>query len=105
VYDARKLSSMLQFMGGKPMLTLRDHDNGRIKVFKGNNWIATVVPGSVWLIDEQAALLSYPDSELEWRGSYDTIASGLSVLQQTGEWEKAEEAFEATRELDAWLDF
>jgi len=105
MYDARKVSSLLQFMGGKPMLTLRDHTNGRIKVFKGNDWIATIVPGSIWMIDQQACLLSYPDSEIEWRGSYDAIAFGLSALQQTEDWFKAEEAFESATETEAWLGF
>ncbi len=105
MYDARKVSSMLQFMGGKAMLTLRDHENGRIKVFKGSAWVATIIPGHVWMIDQQACLLSHPDSEIEWRGTYDAIAFGLSALQQTEDWNKADGAFEAATETEAWLGF
>ena len=105
MYDARKLNSMLSFKGGKPLLTLRDHEKGRIKVFKGGDWIATVVPRALWLIDEQAALLSYPDSNQEWRGGYDAIAFGLSVLQQTEDWIQAEEGFENFARLEADCGF
>lgn len=101
--NASCLTSCLRFEGGKPLLILRDHEEGRIKVFLRGVWIATVVPGRLFRHPEVEAFLisrDLPDGqEIEWGGEYDAIAAGLSELQQTGDWGDASDAVEEASEL------
>ena len=85
--NARELTEWLQFVGGKPMLILRDHEGGRIKVFQSGEWIATVGPGSLLGLDEEAFFLGKTgDIEgCEERTTWGGIAALLSQYQQTGE--------------------
>ncbi len=83
-------------------MVLRDHEvgGGRIIVYIGGQRVATVGPGELIRADEQAFLLSYPDSEMEFRSSWGGIAEGLSVLQQTGSWHEVLECFEGQWAFD-----
>lgn len=104
MFDARSLSSRLAFKGGLPLLVLRDHEGGRIKVFRDSQWVATIVPGSLLCLDCEALLLSYPDSNVEWRGRLAIIAVGLNAFQQSnGDWNAADDAWEYGVRLEAWL--
>ena len=98
---AANFSHLCKFIGGKPSLIFRDHVGGRIMVFRGNCWIATICPGKLLGLNCQAALLTYdPDPELEWRGSYSNIASALSEFQQSQNWDVANGAFFELSEND-----
>lgn len=91
--NARAFSHLCRFKGGLPSLVFRDHEGGRIKVFMLNKWIATVVPQGL-LCDDTPVLLSLGvEPEIEWRGTYEQLAIGLSELQQTADWEAADTAF------------
>jgi hypothetical protein len=84
--NAIKLSGMLQFVGGKPMLILRDHEQGRIKVFKSGVWIATVGPGAVLGVDTEACLMGKEGDveDVEERTTWGGVAWWLSEYQQHG---------------------
>ena len=84
--NAIKLSGMLQFVGGKPMLILRDHEEGRIKVFMGGVWIATVGPGAVLGVDTEACLMGKEGDveDVEERTTWGGGAWWLSAYQQHG---------------------
>lgn len=83
--NARELNGMLRFVGGRPMLILRDHEDGRIKVLQSGRWILTVVPGHLLMDDCEAVLLGreeegfYDEERTTWGG----VAYALSMLQQT----------------------
>ena len=105
--NARELYTSLQYVGGMTSLILRDHDCGRIKVLRDGVWVATIVPGYVMSYPEYSALLLSKDlegdREYEWRGTYGDIACGLSELQQTGDWDKADDAFNDARDTTELL--
>ena len=83
--NARELNGMLRVVGGRPMLILRDHAGGRIKVFQSGRWIFTVIPGHLMGSNAEAVLLGREDEGFydEERSTWDGIAYALSVLQQT----------------------
>ena len=85
--NAIKLSGMLQFVGGKPMLILRDHEEGRIKVFQSGVWIATVIPGPLMGEKTAEAILMGKEGDIaedEERTTWGGVAWWLSEYQQSG---------------------
>ena len=99
--DAALFRMMCRFEGGKPGLYFRDHLAGRIKVLTAKNeWIATLIPGELMLVDAECVLLSLHDS-YEWRVSYGEAAALVSALQQGG-WDAVDEVYYAI--MDANLD-
>ena len=91
--DAQKFASMCRFEGGKPGLYFRDHLAGRIKVLTAKNeWIATLIPGELLLVDAECVLLSMDNSH-EFRVSYGEAAALISALQQGG-WDAVGEVYE-----------
>ena len=94
---------MCRFEGGKPGLYFRDHLAGRIKVLTATGeWIATLIPGELMLVDSEAVVLSFDQaSDYEWRVSYGEAAALISALQQGG-WDAADEVYDAI--MDAGLD-
>ena len=102
--NAAHFSMMCRFEGGKPGLYFRDHIAGRIKVMTTKNeWIATVIPGELMLVDAECVLLSI-DGDDEYRVSYGEAAALVSALQQGG-WDAADEAYDAIVEAGLDLDF
>ena len=102
--NAAIVRMMCRFEGGKPGLYFRDHIAGRIKVMTAKNeWIATLIPGELMLVDAECVLLSIDDS-YEWRVSYGEAAALVSALQQGG-WDAADEAYDAIVEAGLDLDF
>ena len=102
--DAALFRMMCRFEGGKPGLYFRDHIAGRIKVMTAKNeWIATVIPVELLLVDAECVLLSLHDS-YEWRVSYGEAAALISALQQGG-WDAADEAYDAIVEAGLDLGF
>ena len=93
--NARELNGMLRFAGGRPMLILRDHVGGRIKVFEGGKWAWTIIPGHLLGIREEVELLEYEGAERQERCSWAKVAFMLSELQQTGDYPCAEEIEES----------
>ena len=85
--NASHLFSSLRFVGGRPMLILRDHTEGRIKVFLGGKWVATAIPGHLLRLDCDAVLLGMSDEgyDFEERTTWGGIMVALSEFQQTGE--------------------
>lgn len=85
--NVSRLFSSLRFVGGRSMLILRDHTEGRIKVFLNGKWVATVIPGSVIMQDCDAVLLGMSDEgyDFEERTTWGGIMVALSEFQQTGE--------------------
>ena len=104
--NASKFRMMCRFEGGKPGLYFRDMVAGRIKVMTAKNeWIATVIPGGLLLVDSEAVVLSKDQaSDYEWRVSYGEAAALVSALQQGG-WDAADEAYDAIAEAGLDLDF
>ena len=97
--NAALFRMMCRFEGGKPGLYFRDHIAGRIKVMTAKNeWIATVIPGELMLVDAECVLLSLHDS-YEWRVSYGEAAALISAFQQGG-WDAADETYDAIREAN-----
>ena len=84
--NAARLFSMLAFVGGRPMLILRDHTEGRIKVFLNGKWSFTVIPGRLLELDCEAVLLGIDDEGFhdEERTTWGGVAFALSIFQQTG---------------------
>lgn len=79
---AAYLTGMLKFSAEHPMIFLRDHVGGRIRVLaRDGEWLATIVPN---FSIEGHVLLFRNSSEDEFRGSWGLIATVLSVYQQTG---------------------
>ena len=102
--DAALFRMMCRFEGGKPGLYFRDHIAGRIKVLTATGeWIATVIPGELMLVDAECVLLSLHDS-YEWRVSYGEAAALVSALQQGG-WDAVDAAYDAIVEAGLDLDF
>ena len=94
---------MCRFEGGKPGLYFRDHIAGRIKVLTATGeWIATVIPGELMLVDAECVLLSIDDG-YEWRVSYGEAAALISALQQGG-WDAVDEVYYAIVEAGLDLD-
>lgn len=85
--NASRLFSSLSFVGGRPMLILRDHTAGRVKVYMGGKWIMTVIPGDVLAQECEAVLLGRDDEgyHVEERTTWGGIMVALSLFQQTGE--------------------
>ena len=83
--NAARLNCMLRFVGGRPMLILRDHVEGRIKVFLRGVWSFTVCPGNGYACE--AVLLGCEDAGqyTEERTTWGGVAHALSMFQQTGE--------------------
>lgn len=92
--NAKQLTQLLQFKGGMPYMILRDGKDGRIAVYNGPTRIATCGPGEMLGADEEAFLMSYPDSIFEYRCSWMQIAQALSTLQQTGSWDEVDIEFD-----------
>lgn len=92
--NAKQLTEMLQFKSGMPYMVLRDHSGGRIAVYSGGVRIATAGPGEMLGADEEAFLMSYPDSQFEYRCGWEQVAVGLSILQQTGSWNEVDNYFD-----------
>lgn len=89
----------MRFEGGKPVLTLVPHLNGRLKVMHQGQWIGTIIPqflddGEEWGTGDQPyELLSNPDSDHSYRGDAGAIACTLSHLQKwNGNWDAMAEA-------------
>ena len=102
--NAALFRMMCRFEGGKPGLYFRDHLAGRIKVLTATGeWIATLIPGELMLVDAECVLLSM-DNSYEWRVSYGEAAALVSALQQGG-WDAADEAYDAIVEAGLDLDF
>ena len=101
--DAALFRMMCRFEGGKPGLYFRDHLAGRIKVLTAKNeWIATLIPGELLLVDAECVLISLHDDD-EWRVSYGEAAALISALQQGG-WDDAGAAYYAIWETSQALD-
>ena len=101
--NAQKFASMCRFQGGKPGLYFRDHLAGRIKVLTAKNeWIATLSPGELMLVDAECVLLSMDNSH-EFRVSYGEAAALISALQQGG-WDDAGAAYDSIMEANLNLD-
>lgn len=85
--NANQLNGMMRFVGGRPMLILRDRPQGRINVFLKGDWIFTVIPGELMELDCDAVLLGREDAGqyAEERTTWGGIAHALSTFQQTGE--------------------
>jgi hypothetical protein len=85
--DANQLNHMLRFVGGRPMLILRDHAKGRIKVYLKGEWAFTVIPGELLCYECDAVLLGCEDAGqyAEERTTWGGVAHALSMFQQTGE--------------------
>ena len=102
--DAALFRMMCRFEGGKPGLYFRDHLAGRIKVMTAKNeWIATVIPGELMLVDAECVLLSI-DGDDEFRVSYGEAAALVSALQQGG-WDDAGAAYDSIMEANLDLGF
>ena len=89
--NARELNGMLRFSNQRPMLILRDHEGGRIKVLEKRGgeefvWAWTVIPGHLLGIREEVELLEYEGAERQERCSWGEVAFLLSELQQTGDY-------------------
>ena len=84
---ASQLFSSLSFVGGRPLLILRDHSEGRIKVFLEGKWVATVIPGHLLSLKCDAVLLGMEEEGyyFEERTTWGGIMYALSEFQQTGE--------------------
>jgi hypothetical protein len=85
--DANRLNGMMRFVGGRPMLILRDHTEGRIKVHLAGVWAFTAIPGHLLGLDCEAVLLGCEDAD-QWeeeRTTWGGVAHALSQFQQTGE--------------------
>ena len=101
--DAAIFRMMCRFEGGKPGLYFRDHIAGRIKVMTAKNeWIATLIPGELMLVDAECVLLSI-DGDDEYRVSYGEAAALISALQQGG-WDDAGAAYDSIMEANLDLD-
>ena len=87
IMNAAKMNGMLKFIGGRPMLILRDHTEGRIKVYLGGKWVATAIPGHLMGLDCEAVLLGCSDEgyDFEERTTWGGVACALSEFQQTGD--------------------
>ena len=85
--DANRMNHMLRFVGGRPMLILRDHVEGRVKVFLSGVWAFTVIPGELMGYDCDAVLLGCEDvgQYTEERTTWGGVAHALSTFQQTGQ--------------------
>jgi hypothetical protein len=85
--NASRLFTSLRFVGGNPMLILRDHEDGRIKVFMNGKWIMTVIPGHLMCLGCEAVLLGVEDEGqfCEERTTWGGVMVALSEFQQTGE--------------------
>ena len=102
--DAALFRMMCRFEGGKPGLYFRDHLAGRIKVLTAKNeWIATLIPGELLLVDAECVLLSMDNSH-EWRVTYGEAAALISAIQQGG-WDDADAAYDAIMETNLNLGF
>ena len=102
--DAALFRMMCRFEGGKPGLYFRDHIAGRIKVMTAKNeWIATLIPGELMLVDAECVLLSI-DGDDEYRVSYGEAAALVSAIQQGG-WDDAGAAYDSIMESNLDLDF
>ena len=102
--DAALFRMMCRFEGGKPGLYFRDHLAGRIKVLTAKNeWIATLIPGELMLVDAECVLLSI-DGDDEYRVSYGEAAALVSALQQGG-WDAVDEVYDAIMDAGLDLDF
>jgi len=88
--NAQTMFGMMQFVGGKPLLILRDHTAGRIKVFLSGKWIATIVPAHLLSEDTECVLIGYEGCGVdgieyaEERTTWGGAAFALSQFQQTG---------------------
>jgi hypothetical protein len=89
--NAQQLSSTLSFIGGRPMLILRDGTGGRIKIHIDGEWAMTIAPGSCLGLTHEAVLMTRFDWckrtnnwEGELRGSWGLMALQLSHYQQNG---------------------
>ena len=89
--DAWTMQKALEDIPGEDM-EFEDHEGGRIKVLSNGEHIATLGPGRLMALDQEAFLLSYPDSNEEWRGSWASITAGLAVFRMTGDWYASGEA-------------
>jgi hypothetical protein len=77
---------MMRFVGGRPMLILRDHAEGRIKVYLKGEWAFTVIPGELMGYECDAVLLGKAQQDgTEERTTWGGVAHALSQFQQTGE--------------------
>ena len=90
--NAQQLNSTLSFVGGRPMLILRDGIGGRIKVFVEGQWAFTVAPGHIAGADCEAVLVTrfeWCEDNNKWHevfdGTWDLMSVLLSQYQQTGE--------------------
>jgi len=84
--NARELTGMLRFAGGRDMLILRDHEAGRIKVYKKGEWIFTVIPGSLLGVRTECVLLGKAEQDgVEERTTWGGAAYALSMFQQYGD--------------------
>ena len=86
--NARELTSLLRFVGGRPMLILRDHDALRIRVYERGVWIFTVGEGRALGVQQEAFLLGVEAADMghhEERSTWGGIAHALSMYQQHGE--------------------
>lgn len=100
--NAQRLAGMLRFSNERPMLILRDHEEGRIKVFEkvGNEykWGFTLCPGHLMGHTADVEMLSCPDREgyeYSERCSWGMATLILTELQQTGDYPCAEEIEES----------
>lgn len=89
--NAQQLNLMLKFVGGRPMLILRDHVGGRIKIHIDGEWAMTVIPGSLLGLTCEAVLITrdewvreHKKWDEELRCSWGLMALQLSQYQQEG---------------------
>jgi hypothetical protein len=91
---------MMRFSGEFVGITLRPHENGRLKVMREGAWIGTIVPRELedgsegHSYEEEYMLLSHPDSDHEYRGTAGDMARIVSMLQQRGgDWDKVADGY------------
>lgn len=96
---AAYLTGMLKFSTEHPMIFLRDHADGRIRVLaRSGEHLATIVPD---FCPQGHVLLFKNTAQDEFRGSWGLLATILSVYQQTGgNWEQVYDAEEQAAEWE-----
>ena len=99
--NACELGRLCQYVNDKPFIGLHRYTDDRVKLVREGEWIATVVPPGI-LVDDQYVLLSYPDSEHEFRvNTLAEVGTLISVLQQSGcDWDKVYEVVYPDDDLD-----
>ena len=100
ISPAREVSMHLQFAQEYPLLVIRSHPAGYLRIMKNEEVVALVIKGlENWVLLSEDEKNEYPCASLQ------QVALLISVLQQSDcDWLRVEEFFDYNREeLD--LDF